>query len=101
MSTNQSAVEVQPHLFFDDRCERNGRIFRQSDGRAGRYRWCDSKTRPSRSEDCRLPMRMPDDAEAQRVFDALTESGNIKKSLMRFSAKFGMLEDKFGVGWMV
>jgi PhnB protein len=42
-------------------------------------------------------------AEADRVFGALSEGGQVHMPLTKtfFSPKFGMLADKFGVGWMV
>jgi PhnB protein len=41
--------------------------------------------------------------EADRLFNALAEGGQVKMALAKtfFSKKFGMLADKFGVGWMV
>jgi PhnB protein len=43
------------------------------------------------------------DAEAERVFNALAEGGNVQQPLVKtfFSSRFGMLADRFGVGWMV
>ncbi len=44
-----------------------------------------------------------DAAEAKRVFTALSEGGQVQMPLSKtfFSESFGMLADKFGVGWMV
>ncbi len=41
--------------------------------------------------------------EAKQVFAALSEGGNVTMPLNKtfFSPAFGMLTDKFGVGWMV
>jgi PhnB protein len=41
--------------------------------------------------------------EADRVFAALSEGGQVQMPLTQtfFSPKFGMLADKFGLGWMV
>ena len=43
------------------------------------------------------------DADAKRVFDALAEGGQVQLPLGKtfFSTSFGMLADRFGVGWMV
>jgi len=43
------------------------------------------------------------DAEAGRMFSALAEGGQVRMPLAKpfFSSSFGMLADKFGVGWMV
>jgi PhnB protein len=42
-------------------------------------------------------------AEADRVFAALSEGGQVQMPLTKtfFSPSFGMLADKFGVSWMV
>ena len=43
------------------------------------------------------------EAEADKVFGALSDGGNVTMPLAKtfFSPRFGMLTDKFGVGWMV
>ena len=50
-----------------------------------------------------LCLRVANEAEAQRAFLALAEGGQVKMPLtkMFFSPSFGMLTDRFGVGWMV
>ena len=42
-------------------------------------------------------------AEAERVFTALADQGTIVMPLAKtfWSARFGMLTDRFGMGWMV
>ena len=42
-------------------------------------------------------------AEAERLFAALSEGGQVQMPLTKtfFSPSFGMLADRFGVGWMV
>ena len=44
-----------------------------------------------------------DAADAKRLFDGLAEGGQVRTPLgeMFFSPCFGMLADKFGVGWIV
>lgn len=44
-----------------------------------------------------------DDAEAERIFKALSEKGQISMDLQKtfWSSKFGMLTDRFGIPWMV
>ena len=46
---------------------------------------------------------LPDPAEAKRVFDALSEAGQVQVPLGEtfFSPAFGMCTDRFGVEWMV
>jgi PhnB protein len=50
-----------------------------------------------------LSVAVPDEAEANRVFAALSEGGLVTMPLEKtfWSPKFGMLSDRFGVGWMV
>jgi PhnB protein len=50
-----------------------------------------------------LSVEMPDAEAAARVFDALAEGGEVQMPLGRtcFASSFGMLTDRFGVGWMV
>ncbi|MFL1875778.1 VOC family protein [Hansschlegelia beijingensis] len=50
-----------------------------------------------------LALSAPSEAEANRVFAALGEGGEIRMPLgpTFFSPAFGMLADRFGVAWMV
>jgi PhnB protein len=50
-----------------------------------------------------LTYNCKDEAEAQRVFKDLSEGGQVRMPLGKtfFSPAFGMLADKFGLGWMV
>lgn len=50
-----------------------------------------------------LSIAVADETEADRVFDALSEGGKVTMPLGRtfWSPRFGMLEDRFGVSWMV
>ena len=43
------------------------------------------------------------EAEAEKMFTALANGGQVQMPLTKtfFSPKFGMLADKFGVGWMI
>jgi PhnB protein len=43
------------------------------------------------------------EAEADRMFAALAEGGEVRMPLGKtfFSPRFGMVADKFGVGWMI
>ena len=45
----------------------------------------------------------PTEAEAEQVFAALGEGGQVTMPLGKtfFSPRFGMLADRFGVNWMV
>ena len=50
-----------------------------------------------------LSLSPADDAEARRTFDALADGGQVKQPLgpTFFASSFGMLEDRFGVSWMI
>jgi PhnB protein len=50
-----------------------------------------------------LSLAVPDEAEADRVFNALAAGGQVKMALAKtfFAPRFGMVADRFGVGWMV
>lgn len=43
------------------------------------------------------------ESEADKIFGALSQGGKVVQPLIPtfFAPKFGMVEDKFGVGWMV
>ncbi len=50
-----------------------------------------------------LSLTVPDDAEAERLFTALGDGGQVQMPLTKtfFTSRFGMLADRFGVSWMV
>ena len=50
-----------------------------------------------------LSLTARDEAEAERRFNALADGGKVQLPLQKtfFSPRFGMLTDRFGVGWMV
>ena len=50
-----------------------------------------------------LSLSVPSDAEAQRLFSALSAGGKVQMPLGKtfWTSSFGMLQDKFGVPWMV
>jgi len=50
-----------------------------------------------------LAISVATEAEADRVFGALSAGGQVKMPLNKtfWSPRFGMLEDKFGIAWMV
>jgi PhnB protein len=58
---------------------------------------------PATFESFSLSITVPDEAEADRVFAALSEGGLVTMPLEKtfWAPKFGMLQDRFGVGWMV
>jgi PhnB protein len=50
-----------------------------------------------------LTITAKDESEADKLFAALSDGGRVTMPLAKtfFSPRFGMLADKFGVGWMV
>jgi PhnB protein len=56
-----------------------------------------------RFEGFALSISAASDAETERLFNALVAGGEVRLPLTKtfFASKFGMLADKFGVGWMV
>jgi PhnB protein len=50
-----------------------------------------------------LALSVAKEADADRIFNALADGGKVNMPLAKtfFSPKFGMVADKFGVGWMV
>ena len=70
-----------------------GAILMASDG-------CDDK---SRFDGFRLTLTLPNEAEASRAFTGLSDGGQVQMALAKtfWSPCFGMVTDRFGVGWMV
>jgi PhnB protein len=50
-----------------------------------------------------LSVSVSSDADAERVFEALSDGGKVQQPLIKtfFSSRFGMVADRFGVSWMV
>jgi PhnB protein len=50
-----------------------------------------------------LSLTVPTEAEADKVFSALSDGGQVQMPLTKtfFSKRFGMLIDRFGVCWMI
>jgi PhnB protein len=61
---------------------------------------CDDR---SKFDGFRLALTVPAEADARRAFDALAVGGSIQMPLTKtfWSPCYGMVTDKFGVGWMV
>lgn len=57
----------------------------------------------SKHEGFSLTLQARNDAEADRAFSALSEGGTVRMPLQKtfFSSKFGMIQDRFGIPWMV
>jgi len=50
-----------------------------------------------------LSIAAPNDAEAERLFAALGDGGQVQMPMIQtfFSSRFGMVADRFGVSWMI
>lgn len=50
-----------------------------------------------------LSITVPDEAQVDRLFNALAEGGQVQMPLAKtfWSPRFGMVVDRFGVSWMV
>ena len=50
-----------------------------------------------------LSVSVASEAEAERAFAALADGGKVEMPLTKtfWSPRFGMVEDRFGIGWMV
>ena len=50
-----------------------------------------------------LTLQARDEADAERLFKALSDGGQVKMPLGKtfFSPRFGMTADRFGVSWMI
>jgi PhnB protein len=50
-----------------------------------------------------LSLTVPDEAQAERLFSALSDGGQVQMPLAKtfWSPRFGMVADRFGVSWMV
>ena len=61
---------------------------------------CDDK---SKFDGFRLALTVPTEAEAKRSFDALADGGSVQMPLAKtfWSPCYGMVTDRFGLGWMV
>ncbi len=56
-----------------------------------------------RFEGFAVALSVPTEAEADKAFNALAGGGKVEMPMAKtfFSARFGMVEDRFGVFWMV
>jgi len=50
-----------------------------------------------------LSLTAKSDAEAERLFGALADGGQVQMPMTKtfFASRFGMVADRFGIGWMV
>src|SRR5690242_11756520 len=57
----------------------------------------------SKFDGIRLALAVPKEEDARRAFDALADGGSVQMPLNKtfWSPCFGMVTDRFGLGWMV
>ena len=132
-----SAMQVQPYLFYEGRCEEALAFYRGALGaevtmlmrfkespdpgmvapgtgdkvmhasfRIGETMVLASDGRCQGKPNFQgfsLSVGAPSEAEADRLFAALGEGGQVQMPMAKtfFSPRFGMVADRFGVGWMV
>ena len=120
-------MQVQPYLFFNGRCEEALQFYAKAvDAKVEMLmRFKDSpEPQPpgmqapadtavmasdgmcsgtSSFQGFSLSLNARDDAQARRLFAALSEGGQVQMPLSPsfFASSFGMVTDRFGVGWMV
>jgi PhnB protein len=131
------ALQIQPYLFFEGRCEEAIAFYRRALGAEvmGLMRFkespdpgmitpgtedkvmhaafrvgesvvmaSDGRCQGAASfQGFSLSLTVPDEAEAERTFNALGDGGQVQMPLTKtfFSPAFGMVADRFGVSWMV
>lgn len=64
---------------------------------------CDGCSEQLKFDGFQLNLSVPTEAEARRAFDALAAGGTVQMPLAKtfWSPCYGMVTDRFGVGWMV
>ena len=97
-------MKIEPYLFFNGRCEEAIAFYRDTFGAevAMLMRYRESPEAPQ-FQGFSLSVAMQDADSAKGVFDALADGGQVQMPLGKtfFSPCFGMVTDRFGVGWMV
>jgi PhnB protein len=117
-------VRVEPYVYFQGRCEEALDFYRGAIGadatvvarfedkvahavlRVGDTVVLGSDGQGAGQPDFRgfsLSLTVPDDADAERLFSALSDGGNVEVPMAAtpFASRLGLVTDKFGVPWMV
>jgi PhnB protein len=57
----------------------------------------------SKFDGFRLALAVTEEVDAKKIFDALADGGNVQMPLCKtfWSPCYGMVTDRFGIGWMV
>jgi PhnB protein len=140
MDGKGDAMEIQPYLFFEGRCEEAVELYRRAlDAEVEMMMRYEESPEPpppgavppgsekkimhvslriggallmASDGSCSgrpsfggfsLSLTVPDAATADRYFAALAEGGEVRMPLGEtfWSPRFGMVADRFGVGWMI
>ena len=115
-----SATTIAPYLFFAGRCEEALDFYRTKLGAEVEMlmRFRDSPEPPppgmlrpgfenkvmhAKFDGFRLALTVPTEADARKAFDALADGGSVQMPLTTtfWSPCYGMVTDRFNVGWMV
>ncbi|VXB82030.1 PhnB protein [Pseudomonas sp. 8AS] len=64
---------------------------------------CGSASEATGVKGCAMSLQVDSIREAERLFAALSAGGQVRMPLQQtfWAARFGMLEDRFGVAWMI
>jgi PhnB protein len=117
-------VRVEPYVYFQGRCEEalafyrgaigaDATVFARFDDKVAHavLRIGDTVVLASDGQGAGQPdfsgfslsLTVSDDAEAERLFDALSDGGRVQVPMAPtpFASRLGLTADKFGVPWMV
>jgi PhnB protein len=95
MPASEGCAPAGPDLIMHACLELDGQMLMASDAP------------PERSEgpmqSVSVSVTVKEDAEAERIFEALSEGARIKMPLAQtfWAPRFGMLQDRFGTHWMI
>ena len=96
-------MKVGAYLFFNGRCDGAIDFYKKALGAELLFLMRNTET-PQTTPPSTLPAGFEDKVtQATRFFNALADGGHVKMPLAKTfrSPCFGMVEDRFGVGWMV
>jgi PhnB protein len=99
-------MHVQPYLYFDGRTEEAVEFYKTAVGAKveALMRWTDSPDKSMCTPNTENKIiSTKTEAEAIKIFEALAAGGKVTMPQTKtfFSARFGMVVDKFGVTWNV
>ena len=122
--SGRRVVRVEPYVYFQGRCEEalafyrgaigaDATVFARFDDKVAHavLRIGDTVVLASDGQGAGQPdfsgfslsLTVSDDAEAERLFDALSDGGRVQVPMAPtpFASRLGLVADKFGVPWMV